>query len=89
MEARIASNADLVERMNKMNISFVAVDFTQKADSEFEEFRRTGSLCIPVNLIYPPNYPLEPAIKLEPTLTPTDIRLVLDRMEAITAKLKE
>ena len=87
-EARVSSNADLVERMNKMNISFIAVDFTLKDDSKWKELARTDSPCTPVNFIYPPNYPEEPAIKLETFFVPTDVHLVLDRMEAITSQLR-
>ena len=88
-EARVASNDVLIERMNKMKISFVAVDLTQKEGDEFEDFQRTDTLRIPVNFIYPPNYPEEPAIKLESLITASDLHSVLDRMETIASKLKE
>ena len=87
-EARVAANNELLQRMNKMNVSFVAVDFTAKNESNYDELARTGSFATPVNFIYPPNYPEEPAIKLETLITLTDVDLVLDRMEAIVSKLK-
>ena len=88
-EARIASNASLVERISKMNISLVAVDFTKNDDINRNELARTDSACTPVNLIFPPNYPEEPAIKMETLIVPTDVHKVLDRMEAITTKLNQ
>ena len=88
-EARVASNRELVQRMNKMNISFVTVDFTLKDDSNWKELARTDTYSTPVNFIYPPNYPQEPAIKLETLFSPTDVHRVLDRMEAIIFKLNK
>jgi len=73
--------------MNKMGISFVAVDFTSKEDYLWQELKRTDDKLLPVNLIYPPNYPEEPAIKLEAIVSPADVHLVLDRMEEIVSKL--
>ena len=77
--------------MEKMGVSFVAVDFTlkEKAINEWKELKRTDDKAIPVNLIYPPNYPEEPAIKLDPFFAPADLSLVLDRMQKIADALKE
>ncbi|MDB2687088.1 hypothetical protein N9Y42_07730 [Mariniblastus sp.] len=72
-----------------MKLSFVSVDFSKKAESEWKELPRTDSTNIPVNLIYPPNYPEEPAIKLEAVVSPADVNLVLDRMQEIVDGLKE
>ena len=84
-EARVSSNVELVDRINDMEISFVKVDFTSQQQDSWKELARTGSRNIPVDLIYPPNYPAEPAIKLEPMLSPKDVHRVLDRMEAIVS----
>ena len=59
------------------------VDFTDKNKREALELKRAGADALPVNLIYPPNYPAEPAIKLSPNLLPGEINRVLDRMEKI------
>ena len=77
--------------MEKMGISFVAIDFTKrdKAIQEWKELDRTDEKLLPVNLIYPPNYPEEPAIKLESFFSPADVSLVLDRMDKIVASLEE
>ena len=73
--------------MKEMDVSFVSVDFSKKAEAEWKELKRTDSTNIPVNLIYPPNYPEEPAIKMEAVVSPADVNLVLDRMEKIASSL--
>ena len=69
-------------------MSFVAVDFTRKEEYKWKELKRTDAKLLPANLIYPPNYPAEPAIKLEAIVSPADVNLVLDRMEEIVSGLK-
>ncbi len=71
-----------------MNVSFVKVDFTKNKNREKLELKRTGADALPVNLIYPPNYPAEPAIKLSPNLLEGEVNRVLDRMEKIIAMEK-
>ena len=68
-------------------MSFVKVDFSsdREREAEWTELARTGSDALPVNLIYPPNYPDEPAIKLSPNLLAGEVNRVLDRMEKIIA----
>ena len=77
--------------MKKMGMSFVAVDFTKRetAIAEWKELARTDEKALPVNLIYPPNYPTEPAIKMDILVSPADLSLVLDRMDKIVSGLKE
>ena len=88
-QARIALDYDLIKRLNEMEVSFVAVDLAQNAESELKEFERLDDYLVPVNFIYPPNYPEQPAIKLDTLITPPNVHQVLDRMEAITANLKD
>ena len=88
-EARVVSNEQLVDRLNDLGVSFVKVDFTANKDRERLELERTSSSAIPVNLIYPPNYPAEPAIKLSPLVTPAEFDRVLDRMEEIIESKKQ
>jgi len=79
----------LVTRLKDLGVSFVKVDFTNKKDRERLELVRTGSSSIPVNLIYPPNYPIEPAIKLDAVISPEEVHRVLDRMEEIISLEKK
>lgn len=64
------------------------VDYTDTSDKVIsKEIARTEQQNLPVNLIYPPNYPLEPAIMLNELVTPKDVLKVLERMEKIQASL--
>ena len=65
------------------------VDFTAKKDRERLELERTGGVALPTNMIYPPNYPAEPAIKLTSVLTYSEVNRVLDRMEEIIDSEKQ
>ena len=75
----------MVSRLKDLNVSFVKVDFTANRERERAELKRTGSDALPVNLVYPPNYPAEPAIKLSANVLPGELNRVLDRMEKIIA----
>ena len=83
----IASNTKLVNRLKALNVSFVKVDFSsdREREAEWTELTRTGSDALPVNFIYPPNYPNEPAIKLSANVLPGEVNRVLDRMGKIIA----
>ena len=74
-----------MSRLKELNVSFVKVDFTANRDRERAELKRTASDALPVNLVYPPNYPAEPAIKLSANILPGEFNRVLDRMEKIIA----
>lgn len=76
----------MVERLLELGVSFVKVDFTNREDEKWRELERTESDNLPTNLIYPPNYPVEPAIKLDSLFGPAEVNKVLDRMEEIMAR---
>lgn len=78
----------MVERLLELGVSFVKVDFTNREDEKWRELERTESDNLPTNLIYPPNYPTEPAIKLDSLFGPADVHKVLDRMEQVIAAQK-
>ena len=75
-------------RLIDLGVSFVKVDYTANKDRERLELERTGAAALPVNLVYPPNYPTEPAIKLSPLYSPAELNRVLDRMEQIVKSNK-
>lgn len=64
------------------------VDNTLKEDRIAKDLLRADQNYLPVNLIYPPNYPEEPAILLNELIWPSDALLALERMEKIQQKLK-
>ena len=61
----------------------VVVDDTLREERIATDLLRVDRSIIPVNLIYPPNYPEEPAILLEGLIGPDDALKVLARMERI------
>ena len=67
----------------------VVVDNTKVEERIAEDLDRAGRKIIPVNLIYPPNYPEEPAILLEELISPDDALLALGRMEQIVKTVKK
>lgn len=63
----------------------VAADITDNqsdlANAIKTDLARTTRVNIPVNLIYPANYPEEPAILLEELISPADALAALKRVE--------
>lgn len=59
------------------------MDDTLREERIAADLKRVDRTIIPVNLIYPPNYPQEPAILLESLFGPSDALKVLARMEQI------
>lgn len=77
-------NDELSERLKALDVELIQVDYTKTSDRVItNEIARTERKNLPINLIYPPNYPEEPAILLNELVTPADVMLVLDRMEEI------
>jgi hypothetical protein len=64
-------------------VELVVVDDTLREERIATDLLRVDRSIIPVNLIYPPNYPQEPAILLEGFIGPNDALEVLARMELI------
>ncbi len=77
-ERRVFSNADVIETIKELDVQLVAVDFTNRDPVVNKELVRTGRKLIPVNLIYPPEYPVKPAIMLNELVTPDDVLFVLN-----------
>ena len=64
-------------------MELVVVDDTLREQRIATDLLRADRSIIPVNLIYPPNYPEEPCILLEGLIGPADALEVLARMEQI------
>ena len=69
-------------------MELVVVDDTLREERIARDLKRADRSIIPVNLIYPPNYPEEPAILLEALISPGDALKVLARMEQIQKGLQ-
>ena len=75
-------------RLRELNVELIQVDYTDLFDPNVTtELKRTDRSNIPINLIYPPNYPQEPAIMLPELFGPAEALKVLERMEKIQSQL--
>ncbi len=70
-------------KLKELNVEFVVVDDTLREERIAKDLLRVGRSNIPVNLIYPPNYPEEPAVMLEANISPADALVALERMEQV------
>ena len=82
-EKRVFSNAEVLKKLEELNVEMVVVDDTLREERIARDLARADRKLIPVNLIYPPNYPEEPAILLEELFGPNEALKVLERMEKI------
>ncbi len=70
-------------------MQFVVVDNTMKDERISKDLERADQKAIPVNIIYPPSYPAEPAVLLNELISPADALKVLARMEKIQNSLPQ
>ena len=63
-------------------MKLIVADMTKTDQRINKDLARSDRRQIPVNLIYPPNYPEEPAILLEGLVFASDALKVLERIEA-------
>jgi hypothetical protein len=78
----------MLAKLEELNVEFIVVDDTLLEPRISRDLARCDRSIIPVNLIYPPNYPEEPAILLEGLVSPADGLKVLARMEEIVTGKK-
>ena len=79
----------MLKRIRDLNVEMVVVDDTRREERIATDLKRVDRSLLPVNVIYPPNYPEEPAILLDETISPTDVLRVLDRMEEIQRRISD
>lgn len=77
------SNSDVLAKLAELDVELVVVDDTLREERIAKDLKRVDRSIIPVNLIYPPNYPIEPAILIDAVFSPQDALDVLARMEKI------
>jgi hypothetical protein len=70
-------------KLEELDVELVVVDDTLREERIATDLLRVDRSIIPVNLIFPPNYPEEPAILLEGLISPANALEVLARMELI------
>ena len=74
-----------MEKLRELDVVVVAADITDNSGRNTTAIKRDlaradGRATIPVNLIYPPNYPDEPAILLEDLISPGEALEALSRV---------
>jgi thiol:disulfide interchange protein len=87
-KSRIFSNKQVLEKLEKLNVQLIKIDDTEKDPRISRDLARSDRSIIPVNIVYPPNYPHEPAILLEELISPADALRVLERMEEVLKSLE-
>ncbi len=87
-EKRVFSNDEVLEKLKELDVELIVVDDTSREERIARDLKRVNRSNIPVNLIYPPNYPEEPAILLEELISPDDALVALARMEQIQQMLR-
>lgn len=73
----------MLAKLEELGVELVVVDDTLREQRIARDLLRVDRSIIPVNLVYPPNYPEEPCILLEGLIAPDDALKVLARMELI------
>lgn len=82
------SNSDVLAKLEELDVELVVVDDTLREERIAKDLKRIDRTIIPVNLVYPPNYPEEPAILIDAVFSPQQALDVLARMEEIQSGLK-
>ena len=77
------SNQEVLDKLEELDVELVIVDDTLREERIAQDLKRVDRTVIPVNLIYPPNYPEEPAILIDALYSPDEALKVLARMEEI------
>ena len=77
------SDKDVLAKLDELDVELIVVDDTKREPRHAAEIKRCDRSILPVNLIYPHNYPQEPAILIDALFSPADAIKILDRMEHI------
>ena len=77
-EKRVFSNEQVRDKIEELDVALIKVDYTIISPEEQKDLARTDRKNLPVNLIYPPDYPERPAVLLNELVTPDDVLFVLD-----------
>lgn len=84
----IFSNKEVLEKMKELNVEYIIADYTSMDENISIDLTRMDQEAIPVNLVYPTNYPTEPAVLLKEVITPGQALKTLERMEKIQKQLE-
>jgi thiol:disulfide interchange protein DsbD len=81
-EKRVFSNEFVKSKLAELGVVLVAADMTDMDEAEdvVADLARADRFTISTYLVYPANYPEEPAILLEELISPNDVLQALDRI---------
>lgn len=74
------SSAAVKKRLDELGVELIKVDMTINEQILTKDLARAERKNIPVNLIYPADYPARPAILLEELFGPAQALKALDRI---------
>jgi len=79
----VFSDSEVLAKLDELDVELIIVDDTKREPRHAAEIKRCDRSILPVNLIYPHNYPREPAILIDALFSPDDALKILARMEHI------
>ena len=81
-EKRVFANELVKKKLRDLGVVLVAADMTVTEESEAvkADLARADRFTISTYLVYPANYPEEPAILLEEVISPDDVLTALKRI---------
>ncbi len=80
-EKRVFPDKQVLERLRELGVCLIMVDMTTVTEEMTKDLSRADRKIIPVNLIYPADYPARPAILLEELISPQDALDALNRVK--------
>lgn len=80
-EKRVFSNQKVIDKLEELGVQLVKVDMTGNEQVYKRDLARAERSNIPVNLIYPADYPARPAILLEELFGPGQALQALEKIE--------
>lgn len=75
------SSEEVKQRLEELGVELIKVDMTNNEQRLINDLARAERKNIPVNLIYPADYPERPAILLEELFGPNQALEALDRIQ--------
>lgn len=75
------SSKAVLKKLEELGVALVKVDMTGNEEIYTDDLARADRINIPVNLVYPADYPARPAILLEEFISPGNALDALERIK--------
>lgn len=79
------SSQAVLAKIEELGVELVKVDMTGNEEIYTADLARADRRNIPVNLLYPADYPARPAIMLEELISPNQALEALERIGPVTS----